>query len=97
MDRKLNRWSWVKEAMPRVTALVVARRKRDGDAWVNQCWQRGVIEREPGWFWAYEAGIAIGVPSAEQLADPVVLTCKAHASGLALLFTKEREAVHGAH
>lgn len=62
MDKKGNRWSWLPEFMPGVARLLAERRRLHGDAFVNDCWRRGVVEREPGWFFAREGAIAVGVP-----------------------------------
>lgn len=42
--------------------LVTQRRRELGDAHVSECWRRGVIEREPGWFFAREGALAVGTP-----------------------------------
>lgn len=65
MDRsseKHKRFDWLPTEMPGVARLVRERREKDGDAHVAECWRRGVIEREPGWFFAREGSIAIGTP-----------------------------------
>ena len=54
MDRKTKRWSWLPEMMPGVAARLAELRAQHGAAHVQLCWQRGVIEREPGWFFARE-------------------------------------------
>lgn len=58
-------WKWLPEQMPRVAALIAARRKEVGDAHVNECWRRGVVLLEPGWFFAVEGALAVGVPAAD--------------------------------
>lgn len=65
MDRsseKLKRFDWLPVEMPGVAKLVRERRAKFGDAHVAECWRRGVIEREAGWFFAREGAIAIGTP-----------------------------------
>ena len=61
MDKKLD-WSWLPLMMPGVQKLMRDRRKAVGDAHVNECWKRGVILREPGWFFAREGALAVGTP-----------------------------------
>lgn len=58
-------FAWLPAQMPRVAALMKARRVQDGDAHVNECWRRGVVACESGWFFAVEGGLAVGVPAAE--------------------------------
>lgn len=60
-DRK-NRFAWVAAAMPLVPARIKALRQEHGDAHVNECWKRGVIAGEPGWFFARQGSVAIGAP-----------------------------------
>lgn len=63
MDKKEpNRWAWVPAAMPNVARLMQERRRRHGDAHVNECWKRGVVLGEPGWFYAREGTVSIGTP-----------------------------------
>lgn len=57
-----GRFGWLPTAMPGVARLVGEKRRTLGDAHVSECWRRGVIEREPGWFFAREGAIAVGTP-----------------------------------
>ena len=57
-----RRFDWLPNAMPGVARLMRERRAQLGDAHVNECWKRGVIEREPGWFFAREGALAVGTP-----------------------------------
>lgn len=57
-----RRFDWLPTAMPGVARLMRERRARLGDAHVNECWRRGVVEREPGWFFAREGALAVGTP-----------------------------------
>lgn len=61
MDKKQS-FDWLPAQMPRVAALAKTRRAAVGDAHFNECWRRGVVLGEPGWFFAREGGIAIGTP-----------------------------------
>lgn len=61
-EQKPNRFAWVREAMPGVAKLIAEKRRQCGDAHVNECWRRGVVERQPGWFFAREGVIALGTP-----------------------------------
>lgn len=64
MDKRLEKqdWSWLPAHMPGVAKLVAEHKLSDGAAHVNRCWQRGVVERKPGWFFAREGALAVGVP-----------------------------------
>lgn len=64
MDKARNsgRWGWLPAAMPGVARLLAEKRKALGDAHVAECWRRGVVEREPGWFFAREGALAVGTP-----------------------------------
>jgi hypothetical protein len=95
MDReKKQGWSWLPQQMPGVTKLVTEKRAKLGNDWVNECWRRGVVEREPGWFFAREGALAVGTP----WDDPVLANFAAAqvTSTQALLLMKE-EVNDGAH
>jgi hypothetical protein len=64
MDKRTEpgKWAWLPLMMPRAAKLIAEKRKLFGDAHVNECWKRGVLLCEPGWFFAREAGLAVGVP-----------------------------------
>ncbi len=48
--------------MPGVARLMAEKRRTLGAAHVALCWKKGVIERQPGWFFAREGAIAVGTP-----------------------------------
>lgn len=60
MDSKRKRFDWLPVEMPGVVRLVAEQRRLHGDAWVNECWKRGVVDGEPGWFWAGEGALMVG-------------------------------------
>ncbi|MEY2892668.1 MAG: hypothetical protein RJA98_2576 [Pseudomonadota bacterium] len=62
MDReqKKGKFDWLPTQMPGVARLIKEARTTHGDAWVNECWKRGVIDREPGWFYAGEGALMVG-------------------------------------
>lgn len=67
MDKKggeaaSSKFGWLPKAMPGVARLVAEKRSVLGDAHVSECWRRGVLEREPGWFFAREGALAVGTP-----------------------------------
>lgn len=62
-----GRWDWVPVHMPGVHRQVLEYRRTLGDAHVNECWRKGVIEREPGWFFAREGAVAIGTPWGDEV------------------------------
>ena len=64
MDRKQS-WSWLPAQMPTVAKMLDDKRAELGADWVNTCWRRGVVERQPGWFFAAEGALAVGTPWAD--------------------------------
>lgn len=69
MSDEKRDWSWLPAHMPGVRKLMAERRRTMGDAHVNLCWRRGVLEAAPGWFFAREGSLAVGVP---WVGDPVL-------------------------
>lgn len=63
--KEATRWAWLPAAMPGVQRLITEKRKKHGHAHVGECWRRGVVELEPGWFFAREGALAVGTPWAE--------------------------------
>lgn len=61
-DKSKGNWAWLPAAMPGVARLMAEKRKQLGVAHCNECWKRGVIQREPGWFFAREGALAVGTP-----------------------------------
>jgi hypothetical protein len=60
--KAVGKWDWLPAAMPGVSRLIQEKRLALGDAHVSECWQRGVVQREPGWFFAREGALAVGTP-----------------------------------
>jgi hypothetical protein len=60
-ERK-NRFAWVADALPKLPPRIRELRQRHGDAHINECWKRGVVMGEPGWFFARQGVAAIGAP-----------------------------------
>lgn len=94
MDKGEKRdWSWLPRAMPGVARLMRERRGALGDAHVNECWKRGVLQAESGWFFAREGGLAVGVP----WDDLATLWSDTARTGQVLLVLREKGgAPHGA-
>lgn len=92
-------WSWLPKLMPTVVDMVKERRAQDGDEWVNLCWKNGVLQGQPGWFYAFEGGISIGVPSQDFLIDPLVLQLREKYSQSTIVFIKQKppRATEGRH
>ena len=97
MDKegKKARWDWLPAAMPGVHRLVREKRRDVGDKHVNLCWQRGVVELQPGWFYAREGALAVGAPF-EDDETKVMRQAQAQLGG-ALLLIRSPEELHGAH
>lgn len=64
-----NRWSWLPAMMPGVQRLMAEKRAAMGAPHVAECWRRGVMLREAGWFYAREGAIAIGTPWGDDIPD----------------------------
>lgn len=60
--RHASRWAFLPESMPKVAKLMADKRKEVGAEHVALCWQKGVVECQPGWFYAREGALAVGVP-----------------------------------
>lgn len=89
MDKKS--WKWLPEHMPGVTQLVKEKRKTLGNEHVNECWKRGVLEGEPGWFFAREGTLAVGTP----WDDPVLANFAAARVTSTQALVLMREVSHG--
>ena len=74
MAEKENRFGWLPAQMPGVVKLIAERRREVGKEWVDQCWQRGVVQREPGWFFAGEGPLMVGT----LWDDPVIVAFAAN-------------------
>lgn len=62
MDKKSKTWGWLPAQMPGVAALLAEKRRQFGAEHVNTCWRRGVVDLQPGWFFAREGALAVGTP-----------------------------------
>ena len=56
-----SRFGWLPRMMPGVAKLVRERRVKHGERHVDECFRRGVVNGEPGWFFAREGTVSIGV------------------------------------
>lgn len=93
-ERAKRDWKWLPREMPGVAKLLKERREQLGDAWVNECWKRGVMQLQPGWFFASEGALHVGV-----LEDDPTMIAVATAritSTQAFLMLREKGAVNGA-
>lgn len=94
MDKGIKRdWSWLPAQMPRVAALVAEHKRGLGDAHVSECWQRGVVKGEPGWFYAKQGSLAVGTPWPE-IADAVMAVLQ---DGQAMVWLRPPGGVHATH
>jgi len=96
MDRAKRDWSWLPQHMPGVAKLIAAKKAELGAEWVNTCWRRGVVEQQPGWFFASEGGLSVGTPWPD---DPVLSTWLAArvTPTQVLLVIQPKEQTNGAH
>lgn len=65
-----GKWDWLPAHMPGVAKLLADKRRELGDAYVKQCWEMGVNQAKPGWFFAREGVLAVGTiwPEAADIA-----------------------------
>lgn len=89
MDRAKKSWDWIHEHMPGVVALIKKKRAEGLDAHVNECWRRGVVLGEPGWLFASEGAVSIGVPARHLVEDPTLQAMREAFPTRALLLLKE--------
>jgi hypothetical protein len=89
-------WAFMAERMPKTVALIKEARLRGDGPHLDLCWRRGVQGLEPGWFWAYEAGVSVGLPSVDMLASPAMQSLLATQPGANVLMLREKEVAHGA-
>lgn len=75
----------MRQHMPQVVAMIGRERELGRSELVNECWRRGVLGDEPGWFFARENGVSVGVPSVELLQDPTLAELQRMFPGSALL------------
>jgi len=83
-------WSWMATHMPAVVGMLKEERRRGGGQLIDECWKRGVRDGEPGWFYAHENSVSVGVPSPELLADPTLQEISRMFPGRALLMLNGR-------
>jgi len=97
MDRegKRQRFDWLPSHMPGVVKLLAERRKVDGSEWVNECWRRGVVLREPGWFFAGEGALMVGTLWDD--AEVVAFAAARYTASQVLLVLRPKEVADGAH
>lgn len=93
---KPSSWQWLPALMPGVARLMADRRRDVGAAHVNECWRRGVLQREPGWFFAREGALAVGTiwPEAADVAGWQVTPDQAQ---VILRPAPPQEGAHAAH
>jgi hypothetical protein len=92
-EGKKNRWDWLPAQMPGVSRQLADKRRELGADWVNECWRRGVVNLEPGWFFAAEGALMVGVLGD----DPAMLEVVRHGQekGRSMVMLKEKEAPRG--
>ncbi len=88
-------WGWLPAHMPGVSKLLADKRQEHGKEHVALCWQRGVIEQKPGWFFAREGPLAVGVMW-DEMADVAGWQVTPD-QALVILATPDKGAAHGAH
>ncbi len=89
MDKAKKRWDWLPVHMPGVAAQLADKRRELGNEWVNECWKRGVVERQPGWFFAAEGALMVGILGDDPVALEVVRQGQQEDRSMVLLKAKE--------
>lgn len=90
MDTRTKQsFAWLPEQMPKVAQLIAEQRAKLGAEWVHECWKRGVVEREPGWFYACEGALHVGAVWDD--ARVLSIESQAYAPGRALLVLRPAE------
>lgn len=56
-------WALIPLLMPGIKPQLEAKRAIWGKDWVDQCWHRGVVLGEPGWFFARQGPVWLGTAS----------------------------------
>lgn len=95
MSAKASRWAWLPDMMPGVAKRLAELRAKHGAEHVNACWQRGVVEQRPDFFFAREGALAVGTPPT----DPVLLQMcgwQLSATQALVIMAKPEEIQHGA-
>jgi hypothetical protein len=70
MDTRTKQsFAWLPEQMPMLQKLINDHRAKHGPEWLTECWKRGVVAQEPGWFFASEGALSVGTPWA---GDPTI-------------------------
>ena len=59
-EARKQRWDWLPQHMPGVVKLMSEKKRELGPDWVNECWRHGVVQGEPGWFFAGEGALMVG-------------------------------------
>lgn len=76
--------------MPKVVQMLKERREKGEGAFIDECWVRGVQRLEPGWFYAAEGPVSIGVPEPHVLADEGFAAMRRAFPDQAIVMLKER-------
>ena len=64
-------WSWIKQHLPGVVVLLAEYREFGEGAHIDECWKRGVMGGQPGWFFAREGPVCLGTPFDDK-ASPIL-------------------------
>ena len=82
--------------MPRVVALLREKRWAGEGELLNECWRRGVVGREPGWFFAVEGAVSLGVLADLALVPPELVALRQAFPDAVMLMLKG-EVMNGAN
>jgi hypothetical protein len=83
--------------MPGLGALIQEKRELYGAKWVAECWRMGVLEGEPGWFFARQGSVSVGTPPSVDEGLLVLAFSEAFATQVFLYMLAPKDGPHGTH
>jgi hypothetical protein len=83
--------------MPGLGALIQEKRETYGANWVAECWRRGVLMGEPGWFFARQGSVSVGTPPSVDEGLLVLAFSEIYATQVFLYMLAPKDGPHGTH
>ncbi|MEY8688338.1 MAG: hypothetical protein AB9M53_00480 [Leptothrix sp. (in: b-proteobacteria)] len=94
-QKQTGKYDWLPQFMPDAARLIREKRQALGNEWVNECWKRGVVTGEAGWFFAAQNRLSVGVPPVG-MAEAFFEQVSPKYPGACIVFIKDKGATHGA-
>jgi hypothetical protein len=92
MSAEAKRWAWLPQFMPQVSQRLAELRRRHGPAHVAMCWKNGVVDQQPGWFFAREGVLSIGAPPTDS-PDILLEAFELHDPNYSFVYLRNPEAM----